>query len=95
MSKYAALVKVNEDNFQNAQELTVLWQEIEGEVEEHEADLMESYAMLGEYDFLVTFEATDRDAAFQVALAMQRHGLDAQTTAIEPTENFADLVDDI
>lgn len=95
MPDYAALVNVGEQNFQNAQELAVLWQEIEGEIEEHESELMESYAVLGEYDFLVTFEAADRDAAYQTALALQRHGLDAQTMAIEPTENFAELVDDI
>lgn len=95
MPKYASLVNVSDREFQNAQELATLWGEISPEVEEHGAELLESYATLGEYDFIVIYEAEDQDVAFQVALAIERHGLDTQTMAVEETDSFADLVDDI
>ncbi|MFC4449204.1 GYD domain-containing protein [Halorussus aquaticus] len=51
--------------------------------------------MLGEYDFLVVMEAPDRTAAYQAGVALERHGLDAQTMEIIPTEELAEVVDDL
>jgi uncharacterized protein with GYD domain len=95
MPKYASLINVSDREFQNAQELATLWGEISPEIEEHGGELLESYATLGAYDFIVIFEIDGQDDAFQVALSIERHGLDTQTMAIEDTENFAELVDDI
>jgi uncharacterized protein with GYD domain len=96
MPKYAALTTVTDREFQNAQELASLWGEIKTELQDnHDAELEQSYASLGQYDFIVIFDVNDQDDAFQVALSIERHGLDTQTMAIEDTDNFADLVDDI
>ncbi|WP_323191946.1 GYD domain-containing protein [Halostella sp. PRR32] len=96
MPKYAAMTTVTDRDFQNVQELATLWGEIAAEIEtNHDAELKESYATLGEYDFIVIYDVEDQDDAFQVALSIERHGLDTQTMAIEDTDNFAELVDDI
>ena len=94
MATYASLVSVQQD-FQNVQELAVIWQQFESEMRDFDAELRHSYAILGEFDFLVIFEAPDRDAAFQVVLSMHRNGLDMQTMELVTTDHFASLVDDL
>jgi uncharacterized protein with GYD domain len=94
MPKYASLVDVRTD-FQNAQELTSVWGDIRSDLEEQNADLEHTYAILGEYDFLVVMEAPDRDTAYQAGVALERHGLDAQTMEIIPTDELAQVVDDL
>ena len=94
MPEYASLVDVRTD-FQNPQELTSLWGDIRTDLEDRDAELKHTYAMLGEYDFLVIMEAPDRDAAYQAGVALERHGLDAQTMEILPTEELANVVDDL
>ncbi|WP_135819957.1 GYD domain-containing protein [Halostella litorea] len=95
MPQFAVLVTVDDAEFQNVQDLATLWGEIRTEIGERDVELAESYAALGEYDFLVTIDAADRDAAYRTALAIGRHGLRTETIPIEETEKFADLVDDI
>ena len=94
MATYVSLIDVQHD-FQNLQELAVIWGEAESEMQNLDAELIDSYAMLGEFDFLVLFEAPNRDAAFQMALTLQGHGLDMQTMEIVTTDHFASLVEDI
>lgn len=93
MHTYASLVEVRKQ-FQNPQELTSIWGDIRSDLEEHDAVLKDTYAILGEYDFLVILSAPDRDAAYQAALALDRHGLDSQTMEIIPTDELAHVVDD-
>ncbi|MFC4987978.1 MULTISPECIES: GYD domain-containing protein [Saliphagus] len=95
MVRYASLVEAADRDVQNAQELASIWGEIRTEFEDHHAELVESYAIMGEHDFLVIFDAPDRDAAFKAALTMRRHGLSAQTMEVVDTDDFADLVGDI
>ena len=94
MPTYASLVDVRTD-FQNAQELASVWGDIRTDLGDQPADLQHTYAILGEYDFLVIMEAPDRDAAYQAGVALERHGLDAQTMEIIPTEELAQVVDDL
>ena len=94
MSKYASLVNV-EQNYQNVQELASIWGDVRTELEEHEASLEETYAILGEYDFLLIIDAEDRNAAYQASLCIERYGLDMQTMEIIPMSEFANLVDDL
>jgi uncharacterized protein with GYD domain len=95
MGTYMSLVKVNEARVQNVQKLATVWGEIRNEIHEHGAEMVDAYAILGEYDFLMLFEADDRDHAFQTALVIERHGLDMQTMEIIPTDEFGQLVEDI
>ncbi|MCO8244510.1 MULTISPECIES: GYD domain-containing protein [unclassified Haladaptatus] len=94
MSKYASLVTV-EQNYQNVQELASIWGDIRNELETHETTLESTYAILGEYDFLLIIDAEDRDAAYRASLCIERYGLDMQTMEILPMEDFAGLVEDL
>ena len=94
MSKYASLVKVKKE-FQNPQDLVSNWGDIRTDLEEFDVELEHSYAMLGEYDFLVIMDAPGRDAAYQAGIALERHGFDSQTMEIIPTEELAQVVDDV
>lgn len=94
MSKYASLVTI-EQNYQNVQELASIWGDIRNELETHEAKLEETYAILGEYDFLLVIDAADRDSAYQASLCIERYGLDMQTMEIIPMNEFANLVNDL
>lgn len=95
MPSYTAFVNVAERDVQNVQELASIWGEIRGEFTEHEAEIVDSYAMLGSHDFLVIFEAPDRESAFKSALTLRRHGLEAETMEIIDTDEFAQLVDEV
>ncbi|MFC6716850.1 GYD domain-containing protein [Natrialbaceae archaeon GCM10025810] len=95
MNRYASLVSVSDRDVQNAQELASIWGEIRTEFEDHAAELVDSYAVLGEHDFIVIFEASDRQGAYKSALTLHRHGLEAQTMEVLDTDEFAHLVDEI
>ncbi|WP_267642464.1 GYD domain-containing protein [Haloarchaeobius amylolyticus] len=95
MGTYTSLVSVRERDVNNVQELATLWGEIHTEIEDFDAELKDTYAVLGDYDFIVIFDAAGRDEAFKVALAMERHGLDMQTMEVVPTDDFAELVTDM
>ena len=95
MATYMSLVDVDDRSVQNAQELSSIWGEIRTEFEDHEAEVLDSYAILGGHDFLVLFDAADRESAFKSALTLRRHGLSAQTMEVVDTDDFANLVDEI
>ncbi len=94
MPKYVSMVTVEGREFQNVQELASIWGEIRGELQESGVDVINTYAVLGSYDFLVIFEAPDRDTVFQAAITIEGYGMDMQTMEITDTDRFADLVDD-
>ena len=93
MAKYFALVNIRE-SIQNSQELTSVWGDIRAEFEEFGVRLEESFAILGEYDFMLVFDAPDRDTAFKAGVAVESHGMDMQTMEISPIDEFAHLVTD-
>ncbi|PSP81567.1 gyd domain protein [Halobacteriales archaeon QS_1_68_20] len=94
MPKYVSMVTVEDREFQNVQELASIWGEIRRELEEFEVDVIDTYAVLGSYDFLLIFDAPDRDTVFQAAITIEGYGMDLQTMEITHTDRFADLVDD-
>ena len=95
VSLYASLVTSDARDVQNAQELASIWGEIRNEVESYGCELVDSYAILGKHDFLIIFDAGDREGAFKTALTLRRHGLSAQTMELVDTDDFAHLVDEI
>lgn len=95
MPTYATLVDLADRDVQNAQELASIWGEIRTEFETHGSEIIDAYAALGEYDFLVTFDADDREAAFKSALTLHRHGLEGKTMEIVDTADFSDLADEV
>lgn len=95
MPTYASLINVEDRTVQNAQDLASIWGEIKTELEEHDAELVDSYAALGKHDFIVIFEADDHEGGFKSALTFRRHGLQGQTMELVDTDDFSELVDEI
>jgi len=95
MRSYMALVDVVDAEVQNAQELARIWGGLRNEIGERGVELRDAYAILGEHDYLLIFEAPDRDVALQISLVVERRGLDMQTMELIPVDRFGELVEDI
>ena len=95
MGTYMALVEVRDGAPTNAQELATVWGELKHEIDELDADLRDAWAVLGEHDYLVLFDADDREHALKVSLLVERRGLDMQTMELIPVERFGAIVDDL
>jgi uncharacterized protein with GYD domain len=95
MPTYMALVDVVDAEVQNAQKLASIWGELRHDIADLDGELKDAYAVLGEHDFLLLFEAPDRDRALQTSLVIERRGLDMQTMEIIPVEHFGELVEDL
>lgn len=95
MGMYMSLVDVREPEIENVQRIASIWGEIESDVENNDGELVDAYAVLGERDFLVLFEADGRDQAFQISVTMERYGLDTQTMELIPKDDLGQLVEDL
>ena len=94
MSTYASFIRLEDRTAQNAQDLASIWGDAGNELAEFDAEIIDAYAMLGEYDFLVIYEAPDHEGALKSSLTLGRHGLACQTTEIVDVDDFAHLVED-
>ena len=94
-TKFLTLVTVEDADVQNVQDLTRIWGEIREEFHDLDATLEDTYAVLGEIDFAVIFEAPTTDVAFKAGVTLERHGLDAQTMEITSTDHFGEIVEDL
>ena len=94
MTKYLILATV-EDDVQNVQEWTKTWGDLRGEVKELGSEILDAHAVLGEYDFQFTCEIPDEETAIQVAIAIERHGLDTRTHQLIEADRLGELVEDI
>ena len=94
MGTYVALIEVREEQVQNAQDLATVWGEIREDVSDVGGELVDAYAVLGEHDFLVLFEADGVEQAMQISIGVERYGLDTQTMEVIPVERMGELVED-
>jgi len=95
MPTYIAHVDVNEDQFQNPQELVSIWGTIREDIEQLGGEITDTYAILGEYDFHVTFTVDSSETAFQVTQIIESQGLDTKTVEAFPLDRLGELVDDV
>ncbi|WP_348610776.1 GYD domain-containing protein [Halobaculum rarum] len=95
MPTYTVLANANEAQFQNPQELVSIWGDVREDIERLGGELRESYALVGRYDFQLTFEVEDEEAALQIAIAIEGHGLDTETMRAVPIERMGELVEDL
>jgi uncharacterized protein with GYD domain len=95
MTKYTILADVEEGNTQNLQEWVKTWGEIETDVQQLDGELLDAYAVLGDYDFQFTYEAADEETAMQIAVAIERYGLDTNTHQLIDVDRLGSLVEDI
>lgn len=93
MPTFAVLADVRD--VQNPQDLGSLWGELEAEIRDLGGSPGESYAVAGEYDLLLTYEADDTETALEVAIGMERHGIDTRTMPVVPIERLGEIVEDI
>lgn len=95
MPTYIAQVDVNEDQFQNPQELVSVWGTIREDVDHLGGEIIDTYAVLGDYDFHIMFTVDSGDTAFQVTQIIESRGLDTKTMQALPLSRLGELVDDI
>ena len=95
MSRYVVLANVDGREFQNAQEFASLWGTVRNDIEELDGEIIDAQALLGGYDFLVTLEADSVQLAMEIALAIERHGLDTKTMQALSVDQLGEIVDDI
>lgn len=93
--RFVSLVDITASNTQNVQEVAALWGRIDNELAEIGVEVEDSYAVLGDIDFIVIFRAPTTDVAFQADIVLERHGLAVQTMEVTDTDHFAGLVDDL
>ncbi len=93
MAEYLVQVTID-DHVQNAQELAGLWGDLHEKLEEFDTEVVRSYAVLGDVDFVLIIDAPDRDAAAQAAITIGSYGFSTETKELIPVEEFADLVSD-
>ena len=94
-TEYALLAQLRTPDIQNPQELAAIWGPIQQECSEVGAEIIDSYASLGQYDFLIILNAPSRDICFKASMIMERHGLDVQTMELMSTDAFGAVVEDI
>lgn len=95
MAKYTVLADVRESEFQNIHELATVWGDVRNEIAELDGELIDAYAVLGHYDFQLTFEASDEDAAMKILFAIERYGLDTHTHQVIDVDRLGELAEDI
>ena len=94
MPTYVCEVDV-EGQVQNPQGLAARWGEIKEDVERLGGEVVDTYTILGKYDFLVVFEVEDENTAFQVSQVIEQHGLDTETMQAFPIDRIGELVEDV
>lgn len=95
MGTYMALVDVVEARVQNAQELASIWGDLRNDIADVGGEMQDAYAILGDHDYLILFEAPDHQTALQISIVVERRGLDMHTHELLPVEEFGSLVQDI
>lgn len=95
MPTYISQVDVNEDRFQNPQELLTAWGTIREDVEQLGGEIVDTYAILGDYDFHVMFTVDSSETAFQVTQVVEGQGFDTKTMEALPLDRLGELVDDV
>ena len=94
-TEFVALIEMTDSSAQNVQELASVWGDIQAELDQIDASIQNAYAVLGEFDFLVTFEGPATETAFEADVILERHGLRVQTLPMIDTAAFSRLVDDL
>jgi uncharacterized protein with GYD domain len=94
MPTYLSQIDVNEDEYQNPQELVAIWGTIREDIDDLGGEINATYAVLGDYDFHIIFDVPDGETAFQVTQLIERHGLDTTTMRALALDQLGTIVDD-
>lgn len=95
MTTYICKVDVEGNEYQNAHELLSIWGNIRNDVDELGGEIIDTYAILGEFDFLIIYSVPDEDVAFKVTQVIERRGMDTKTMQGIPLDHLGQVIDDI
>jgi len=95
MSTYMILADVDEQEFQNPHELATVWADVRSDIEDIGAEVRDTYAAMGGFDFVLIFDVENRDTALQVALITERYGVDTRTIPLFDTDRLGQIVEDV
>ena len=93
MATFVALGNLTEQGLRNLEALDIRHKKAVENAEKGGAKIMASYALLGQYDFLVILEAPDAKTAAQVLTKEAEHGnVRYQTLQAFPMGEFAEFI---
>ncbi|MBA7645075.1 Glutamine synthetase and cystathionine beta-lyase binding protein [subsurface metagenome] len=93
MPIFAALGTLTEQGLRNLEALGARHERAVKHAEERGAKILASYALLGQYDFLVILEAPDAQTVVSVLTSEAEHGnVRYQTMQALPMPEFAELL---
>lgn len=95
MPTYITHVDVREDQYQNPQELSSIWGTIREDIEHLGGEIIDTYVVLGDHDFRITYTVDSVETAFQVTQVIERQGLDTKTMEALPLDRLGELVEDV
>lgn len=95
MATHISLIDVDEQAFQNPQELVSAWGSIREDIDDLGGEVIDTYAVLGTHDFVFIYETADEDDAYRIAMAIERYGLRSETLRAISIDRLAALVEDI
>lgn len=95
MATYMILADVHEQEFQNPQELVTVWGDVNDDIEAIGGELRESFAMMGNHDFVLIVDVEDDEQALQVAIAVERYGIDTTSMQLFPVDRLGEIVEDV
>lgn len=90
---YAALIEIRGE--QNVQELATIWGEMENELIHQGVEVEDVYVALGNFDFLVHFNVSDTDSAYQASAILEQQGFQVELIQLITTDKFGSLVADL
>ncbi len=93
MAIFVALGNITDDGIRNLEAMSIRHKRAVERAEKHGAKVIGSYALLGQYDFLVILEAPDAKTAISILTKeAQRGNVRYQTMVAMPMDEFAELV---
>jgi uncharacterized protein with GYD domain len=93
MAIFAALGNLTEQGLRNLEAMGVRHKRAVEHAEERGAKVLASYALVGQYDFLVILEAADAQTAVRVlSKEAERGNVRYQTMQAIPMEEFAQII---
>jgi uncharacterized protein with GYD domain len=98
MATFVLLSKVSSEGVRHVQSLVEMDREFQAQLKRQCPNVkrMASYALLGAYDFLHIFEATDAREAAKVALIANSFGVaSTQTLTAIPFSEFKEIVEEL
>ena len=95
MAVFVALGTVTENGIRNVEALSARHKRAVERAEQRGGKVLASYALLGQYDYLVVLEAPDiKTAVYILTKEAQGGNVRYQTMAALPIEEFTELIQD-